>query len=199
VKTIYQLFSEFKQLKNPTNNDYMKLGHDLATNIVFAPENQQELLWNFIKSKFTEDKIGLINYGAKNYSKLQVKKEKPSISINTVEENIVLGKKPVSLNKEEEPILEIPVEEPNKPIIESNEIKSTIEQLNESIIDPREKEHKELIDKQITQVKENIEKLDNALSSLKKVKDPGFAMKKAVEALDKYKDEVNSKYKKPKP
>lgn len=176
MKTIYQLFSEFKQLSNPTDDDYMKLGHDLSTNIVFAPENQHALLWHFINAKFPKDKNELINYGAKFYSQIQMQKQ---VNLDKLEENIV-------------------VEKPNEPILQEKEIEETILKLEEELIDPREKEHKELITKRITQVKENIEKLDNTLTSLKTIKDPGFAMKKAIESLDKYKNEVNTKYKKPK-
>lgn len=169
MKTIHQLFTEFKQLKNPSDRDYMKLGHDLSTNIVFAPEKERDLLWHFVSSKFPKDKNELITYGAKFYLELQ-KQENKSVELIDQEHEIILPK--------EEPI---------------------IHKDYENLSEPKEQdEHKKFIAIKINEVRENLIKLDSSLDSLKEIKNPGTSMKVAIDALEKLKEQLGSKYKQPK-
>ncbi len=196
MKTIHELFHEFRKLKTPSDDDYMKLGHDLATNIVYAPKNEQELLWKFVKDKFSEDKNRLINFGANFYLKLHEQKEKMERKTNETPENIAPKEevKPVVVElpkKEEKPIvIEIP---------KTEKIKEVSPPLIQKVIQPVERdEHKEKIALKVKEIQGSVTKLESNLVSLKELQNPTPTMKMAIDALEKLREQLDSKYKPPK-
>jgi len=180
MKTIHQLFNEFKKLQNPLDDDYMKLGHDLATNIVYAPENQQKILWNFVSTNFSKEKNELINFGANFYLKLHEQKE-------------IMEKK---LKQSPETIF--PKEEDNKISADIDKTEEIQPQLTSNVINPVKEEHKEKMAIKNEEIRENLSKLENNLVLLQEIKDPSFSMKMAIEALEKFRQQLGNQYKPPK-
>ena len=189
MKTVHQLFHEFQQLKKPSDRDYMKLGHDLAKSIVVTPKNQHDLLWKFVKDKFPAYKSELIMYGATFYSELDAATD---IVAN---KNEVLTPIFTKIETEKE---QLPVEPKNKvevkrkeeiPIVPTQVIK------NVEKLDP----HKEKMAQKVNEIRESVEKLDTKLATLKEIKDPGFSMKMAIDALEKFRDQMNQKHNPKKP
>lgn len=194
MKTIHQLFYEFNQLKNPSDDAYIKLGHDLAKNIVFAPKNEQEILWHFVKSKFSKEKNELITYGSIYHSELAEPQKavtnKPNEKVSV--QKLDVPKEPVQIkSKELEPIklIEKPVKPKEQEPIKPEESPEHIEKLNK---------HKEKIAAKVNEIRASVAKLENNLTSLKEIKDPGFSMKMAINALEKFRTQMNDKHK-PKP
>jgi hypothetical protein len=173
MKTVHQLFNEFKQLTKPSDRDYMRLGHDLAKSIVITPKNQHDLLWKFVRDKFPPYKSELIMYGATFYSELDLLPEPIPEESNKIR---------IDFTK-----IEIPKEEESS---KATTIVENVEKLDS---------HEEKIAKKVNEIRASIEKLDNNISVLKAIENPGFSMKMAIDALEKFRVQMNEKHNKPKP
>jgi hypothetical protein len=88
MKNINLLTEEFKQISNPIDNNYIKLGDDLAQVIILMPKNEQVMAWEFVSNKFSEKEIELITNGASICLKTEDQKKNFADGMTKINESI---------------------------------------------------------------------------------------------------------------